>query len=150
MHRAVPFALALTACLSPANARAGEGYSPAPPDGGRVAEIVTFHLKPGSDSAAFLAAARATEGPVAAQPGFLRRVLSHDGTGLWTDHVEWADRASGAGGHGDAGVRAVCRLHRDRPHDPSPRRSDVDDGRLTAGTLRRRLGPCAAPTACST
>ena len=59
-----------------------------------VAEIVTFHLTEGSEEAAFLAAARATEAPVAAQPGFLRRVLSRDDTGLWTDHVEWADLAS--------------------------------------------------------
>lgn len=59
-----------------------------------IAEIVTFRLTEGSDAAAFLAAARATEAPVAAQPGFLRRVLSRDDSGLWTDQVEWASRDS--------------------------------------------------------
>jgi hypothetical protein len=57
-----------------------------------VAEIVTFRLLPGTDEAAFLAAARATEAIVAAQPGFRRRSLSRDGAGLWTDYLEWASK----------------------------------------------------------
>lgn len=88
MHRPLFLAFALPFCLAPADSRAGDA------SGGPVAEIVTFHLIPGSDAAAFLAAARATEAPVAAQPGFRRRVLSRDDSGLWTDHVEWADLAS--------------------------------------------------------
>jgi hypothetical protein len=59
-----------------------------------VAEIVTFRLIPGSDPQAFLSAARTTEMPVSAQPGFIRRSLSRDETGLWTDYVEWADLPS--------------------------------------------------------
>jgi hypothetical protein len=90
MHRSLLLALALPFCLAPADTRAEGSHAPAPP----VAEIVTFTLIPGSDEGAFLAAAQATEAPVAAQPGFLRRVLSRDDAGLWTDHVEWADRTS--------------------------------------------------------
>jgi hypothetical protein len=90
MHRTLILARALP-LFCPADARAGGGTGTT---GGPVAEIVTFHLTPGSDEADFLAAARATEPPVAALPGFLRRVLSRDDTGLWTDHVEWADLAS--------------------------------------------------------
>jgi hypothetical protein len=90
MPRSLFLALALPFCLAPADARAGGTADPAAP----VAEIVTFTLIPGSDETAFLAAAQATEGPIAAQPGFLRRVLSRDDTGLWTDHVEWTDLAS--------------------------------------------------------
>lgn len=62
-----------------------------PPDPAPVAEIVTFRLKPGNDPAAFLDAARATIPAVAARPGFIRRCLSCDASGLWTDHVEWTD-----------------------------------------------------------
>lgn len=90
MHRTLFLALTLP-FFGPADA--GVGGSPEISTG-PVAEIVTFHITPGSDEAAFLVAARATEAPVAAQPGFLRRVLSRDDGGLWTDHVEWADRAS--------------------------------------------------------
>jgi hypothetical protein len=82
-------ALALALPLSPADARAGAATAPA-----AVAEIVTFRLLPGTDETAFLEAARATGPAVAAQPGFLRRSLSRDETGLWTDHVEWADLPS--------------------------------------------------------
>ena len=88
MHLSLLLARALPFCMSPADSRAGGG------SGVPVAEIVTFHLIPGSDEAAFLTAARATEGPVAAQPGFRSRVLSRDDSGLWTDHVQWADLAS--------------------------------------------------------
>jgi hypothetical protein len=56
-----------------------------------VAEIVTFRLRPGTDAAAFVELARATNKDVAAQPGFLRRSLSCDPSGLWTEHIEWAD-----------------------------------------------------------
>lgn len=82
-------ALALGRLPAPADARAaGPGFP------GTVAEIVTFRLLPGTDEARFLADARATDRTVALQPGFLRRSLSRDGTGLWTDYLEWADLAS--------------------------------------------------------
>lgn len=58
-----------------------------------VAEIVTFRLAAGTDAPAFLHAARGTEPLIRAQPGFLRRRLTCDAGGLWTDHVEWRDLA---------------------------------------------------------
>jgi hypothetical protein len=72
---------------------------------GPVAEIVTFRLRPGIDEADFRAAARATGPAAAALPGFLRRCLSRDAQGLWTDHVEWADL-----GRAEAAAAAVKAL----------------------------------------
>lgn len=103
MHRrpfVPPFALSCAVALAPADAGAG-GASLAQP----VAEIVTFRLLPGVDEDGFLAAARATEMPVASQPGFLRRSLSRDADGLWTDCIEWRDMASA-----EAAARAVMAL----------------------------------------
>jgi hypothetical protein len=59
-----------------------------------VAEIVTFRLFAGTTPDAFRALAQATGPAVARQPGFLRRTLSADPDGLWTDHVEWTDMES--------------------------------------------------------
>lgn len=53
-----------------------------------VLELVQFRLQPGTDPAAFLAAARATEAPLRACPGFRRRQLCADGDD-WADLVEW-------------------------------------------------------------
>jgi hypothetical protein len=68
----------------------------APADSGRGAqascvEVVTFRLVPGTETAAFLQAARATEAPLRGQPGFLRRRLVEGADGQWTDWVEWRD-----------------------------------------------------------
>jgi len=92
--------LALTLLFAPPDARTGGTAVPQP-----IAEIVTFRLVPGIEEAAFLSAAQATAAPVAAQPGFLRRSLSQDDTGLWTDYVEWADPQSAK-----AAMQAVMRL----------------------------------------
>jgi hypothetical protein len=103
MSRFTPMTLtALSLCLylAPADAQAGDTASPK-----TIAEIVTFRLLPGTDEARVLADAQATNQPVAAQPGFLRRSLSRDATGLWTDYVEWADAASA-----EAAAQAVMRL----------------------------------------
>jgi hypothetical protein len=54
-----------------------------------VMEIVTFRLVPGISDADFLTAAKATRAMVAAQPGFVRRSLLRDETGLWTDTIHW-------------------------------------------------------------
>jgi hypothetical protein len=56
----------------------------------RVIEYVTFTLVPGTDDAAFLAAARGTEALVRRQPGFVSRRLSRGPDGRWTDAVTWA------------------------------------------------------------
>lgn len=58
-----------------------------------VIEYVTFSLIPGTDEAAFLAAARGTEALVRRQPGFLSRQLSRGADGRWTDAVTWASLA---------------------------------------------------------
>lgn len=55
---------------------------------------MTFRLVAGSEPAAFLEAARATEAPLRGQPGFLRRRLVLGADGQWTDWVEWRDAAS--------------------------------------------------------
>lgn len=56
-------------------------------------EFVTFRLLPGTDEAAFLAAARATEALVRRQPGFVARALTRADDGSWTDVVEWRSAA---------------------------------------------------------
>jgi hypothetical protein len=56
-----------------------------------VAEIVTFHLKPGTTSADFLAAAAKTEAFLRASGHVISRTLSRDDTGLWTDYIVWTD-----------------------------------------------------------
>jgi hypothetical protein len=53
-------------------------------------ETVAFHLVPGTDPAAFLAAARGTEAALRRQPGFLSRMLTRGDDGTWTDLVLWA------------------------------------------------------------
>ena len=101
MSRPTPTTLAAPSlCLAPADAPAKGTANPV-----AIAEIVTFRLRPGTDRARFLADAQATNQPVAAQPGFLRRSLSRDETGLWTDYVEWADAASA-----EAAAQAVMSL----------------------------------------
>lgn len=59
-----------------------------------VLELVRFRLTPGTTPESFLAAAAASVAPLAACPGFRSRRLVHDGAGLWTDVVEWADMTS--------------------------------------------------------
>lgn len=83
-------ALALAPTLAPADSARGAGVP--------CVEVVTFRLVAGADPAAFLAAARATEGPLRAQPGFLRRRLVLGAEGQWTDWVEWRDAASAQAG----------------------------------------------------
>ena len=83
---ALAFALALAPTLAPADSARGAA---AP-----CVEVVTFRLLPGADEAAFLVAARATEGPLRQQPGFLRRRLVQGADEQWTDWVEWRDAAS--------------------------------------------------------
>jgi cytochrome c556 len=66
-----------------------------------IAEIVTFRLIPGTERAAFLAAAAQTQSFVANAGGFLTRALSEAEDGTWTDHVLWTDMAA-AKSAGDA------------------------------------------------
>ena len=59
-----------------------------------ILELVRFRLTPGTTPESFLAAAAASVAPISRCPGFRSRRLVHDGAGLWTDVVEWADMAS--------------------------------------------------------
>lgn len=59
-----------------------------------VSEIVTFRLIPGSDAAAFTRAAADLAPFIARSGGMIRRTLSVDESGLWTDHVIWEDMAA--------------------------------------------------------
>ncbi|WP_234423628.1 hypothetical protein [Tateyamaria sp. Alg231-49] len=69
-----------------AQAAAGEGSGTINP----VAEVVTFRLVEGTDPAAFIAAAD-DMGPFLRSTGaMIKRTLSVDETGLWTDHITWA------------------------------------------------------------
>ncbi len=56
------------------------------------AEYVTFTLTPGTDRAAFLAAARASDDVLATWPGCLARHLSEGPDGRWTDCVLWSSQ----------------------------------------------------------
>ena len=56
---------------------------------GPTIELVQFRLKPGMNVAAFLAAAEETQAVITQLPGYLRRELLQDDTGLWIDLVHW-------------------------------------------------------------
>ncbi|MEX0370612.1 MAG: hypothetical protein AB3N09_08275 [Tateyamaria sp.] len=55
----------------------------------KTAEIVTFRLLPGSDAQAFAKAAAEMEPFLKETGGMIRRDLSVDEDGLWTDHIIW-------------------------------------------------------------
>ncbi len=77
----------------PTPLRAAEGSSGATTPA-RVAEVVTFRLRPGVTTADFLAANTTTAAILAATPGLVSRNLSAGPDGRWTDHVIWTDQAS--------------------------------------------------------
>ena len=54
-----------------------------------TAEIVTFRLNEGSDPQAFAKAAGDMEPFLKESGGMIRRTLSVDDDGLWTDHILW-------------------------------------------------------------
>ena len=54
-----------------------------------VVEIVTFRLLDGSDTTAFLAAARKTEAMLRDQGALIRRYLVVDADNVWSDIIEW-------------------------------------------------------------
>lgn len=61
-------------------------------------ETVTFALRPGTDPAAFVAAAAATGPALTRQPGFRDRRLIRLDDGRWTDLVAWSDLAAAQAG----------------------------------------------------
>ena len=60
----------------------------------QTAEIVTFCLTDGHTPDALAKAAAAMEPFLRAAEGFIRRDLSVDDAGLWTDHILWTDAAA--------------------------------------------------------
>ncbi|MEM8654504.1 MAG: hypothetical protein AAGF36_07135 [Pseudomonadota bacterium] len=86
MRLLTPTRLALTI----AHAAADEGTG----QPGPVAEIVTFRLIDGTNTADFLTAAK-DMGPFLRGTGaMIRRTLSEDHSGLWTDHIIWTSLAA--------------------------------------------------------
>ncbi len=80
MKYTLPFVAALA--LAPADlARAGADTP--------VLEIVSFRVVQGTDTADFLNAARATEAMLRDRGALVRRFLTVDDNGLWTDVIEW-------------------------------------------------------------
>ena len=69
--------------LAPADAARASGTA-AP-----VLEIVTFRLVEGAEPSAFLDAAHGTEALLRDRGALVRRILTVDADGLWTDIVEW-------------------------------------------------------------
>ena len=57
-----------------------------------TAEIVTFRLLPQADPVAFARAAADLEPVLKQTGGMIRRTLSVDADGLWTDHILWTSR----------------------------------------------------------
>lgn len=57
--------------------------------GGPVMEIVTYRLVDGIDPDAHLADARATEAYLRKTGAVIRRALTIDEDGVWTDLIEW-------------------------------------------------------------
>ena len=58
-----------------------------------VIEVVRFKLSEGTSEAAFLESANAVNAFLDATEGFVRRHLSVDPSGVWTDHIEWQSLA---------------------------------------------------------
>lgn len=54
-----------------------------------VAEIVTFRLTKDADKSAFIEAAKGMEPFLASTGAMIKRNLSRDEDGVWTDHIEW-------------------------------------------------------------
>jgi hypothetical protein len=60
---------------------------------GLTIELVQFRLVPGTEPAAFLAAAAQTRPAITKLPGFIKRELLHNDDGLWFDLVHWRSKA---------------------------------------------------------
>ncbi|MEO1733330.1 MAG: hypothetical protein AAFR45_06835 [Pseudomonadota bacterium] len=59
-----------------------------------VAEIVTFRLADGTDTAEFVDAALGMTGFLESTGAVLSRSLSRDENGLWTDYIVWRSMAA--------------------------------------------------------
>ena len=82
MTRPMTFALTAMMAFAPMDAARAGGAQP-------VMEIVTYKLKPDTDIAAYMDAARATETFLQSTGAVIRRALTVDADGIWTDVIEW-------------------------------------------------------------
>ena len=82
--------LAFAALATHLPADLARGASPDAP----VMEIVTFRLIEGADQKQFLAAAARTEAMLRDRGDLIRRFLTVDDTGLWTDLIEWRSQTA--------------------------------------------------------
>ncbi len=85
------YVLPLCAALTFAAADLARAGSDAP-----VLEIVTFRIVEGTDTADFLTAARATEAMLRDRGSLIRRFLTVDEGGTWTDVIEWTSMGEAA------------------------------------------------------
>lgn len=83
--------LSAVTCLSMASAASAQDCNDTARDVSAVAEIVEFRLVQGVTDEQFLNAAATSMSYLCSVDGFVRRSLSQDETGLWTDYVEWTD-----------------------------------------------------------
>jgi hypothetical protein len=75
---------AKTRTFAPADGAAGSATTQT------VAEFVTFRLNAGVSDQSFLEAAAQTRTFLNDSGGMIRRSLTKDGDGLWTDYILWA------------------------------------------------------------
>lgn len=83
--------LSAITCLSMAGAVSAQDCNDTARGVSAVAEIVEFRLAQGVTDEQFLNAAATSMSYLCSVDGFVRRSLSRDETGLWTDYVEWTD-----------------------------------------------------------
>lgn len=83
--------LSAITCISTAGAANAQDCNDSARGVPAVAEIVEFRLVQGTIDEQFLNAAATSMTYLCSVDGFVRRSLSQDETGLWTDYVEWTD-----------------------------------------------------------
>ena len=97
-----------------------------------VIETVTFRTMDGVSQEQFLDAAQQASAFMTARPGFVRRRLSREENGTWSEHVEWASMA-------DAKA-AAAEIGRSEHAQPFVRAIDDPSVRITHSELKVSVG----------
>ena len=97
-----------------------------------VIETVTFCLVDGVSEKQFLEAAEQATAFMTAHPGFVRRRLSCQDNGAWTEHVEWASMADAKSAAAEIGLDERAR--------PFVRAIDGQSVRITHSELKVSVG----------
>ena len=95
MTRPMTFALTAMIAFAPMEAARAGGAQP-------VMEIVTYQLKPDTNVAAYMDSARATEAFLQGTGAVIRRALTVDADGIWTDVIEWRSLAQAKAAEAEA------------------------------------------------